>query len=133
MLTRFARTHFWIRMVSKVLSVPALVVRSGERDQTPASPVCRLTRFPSQPAKVRAKKAAAPSLLAFGDEVAGKDMTDAEIEAAIVARHQERAGDPNVESNELATLGPCGGEGEGTEDQTQGHLQDGFGMVISNV
>lgn len=39
---------------------------------------------------MKAKEAAAPSILSWGDEVTGQDMTDAQIEVAILAKHQER-------------------------------------------
>lgn len=61
----------------------------------------RLQRFPSQPVKVRPKALPAASLLDWEDDGNAMDMNDGEIEAAILAKHQDRLVETSAEPNSL--------------------------------
>jgi len=51
----------------------------------------RLGRFSTEPVAVRQKAAPQASLLGWEDGGQGRDMSDVEIEAAILAMHSQRS------------------------------------------
>ena len=54
--------------------------------------MCRLGKFSAKPVAVRQKAAPEASLLGWEEAGPGRDMSDAEIEAAIMAMHAQRSG-----------------------------------------
>ena len=72
---------------------------------------------------MKTKHVPEPSIFASGDQGYGRDMTDAEIEAAIVAMHRNRVADsPN--DADLTDKAPCMTEShEPMEDQASQDLE----------